>query len=204
MKTNNSNLGEFIKITDNEKIYYGGFQDSLRLKGVSKYHRDRSCVVTAFTNVYLYMYKKDRKFTLEEFNDYQYWFYKILRPKISGIPTARFLNHKLKKLEKDYHINLKANYLEENLLLRKPIEKKANFISEALEKGSPVILFNWAGNKVKVLNHHAVTITGIEKNDNDVLLTASSWGRKYEISLKEFSKQMTTYSTFLYFERLDK
>lgn len=203
MKLRRSDYGEFVPVKDGDIIKYGGYQDSLKLRGVSKFYRDRSCVVTAFTNCYLYMYRPFEKFSLDEFNDYQYWFFKILKPKIYGIPSAKILDIKLNRLRKNYHINLKANFLYENFFIRKTIEEKARFIEEALNKDCPVIFFNWVSNKVKLMQHHGVTITEINKLEDDYQLTVSSWGRKYLISLREFSRQFRTYSGFVYFERMD-
>lgn len=203
MKLKRSKLGEFVPVIENGKIYYGGHQDNLKYRNVSKFYRDRACVVTAFTNSYLYMYRPEDRFSIEEYNDYQYWFYKILRPKIYGIPSAKVLDMKVNRLRKDYYLNLRPNFLNDSFFCRKSLREKASFIKEGLAKNLPVIFFNWAGSKVKVMNHHGVVITEIEDTEDDYILTISSWGRKYRISLKEFSKQFRTYTGFMYFERTD-
>lgn len=203
MKLKRSKVGEFVPVLENGIIHYGGHQDNLKYRGVSKFYRDRSCVVTAFTNTYLYLYKPQDKFSLEEYNDYQYWFYKVLRPKIYGIPSAKFLDLKVNRLRRDYYLNLKTHILNDSIICRKNIVKVADFIKEGLAKDCPVIFFNWAGPKTDVMTHHGVVITEIEDKIEDYLLTVSSWGRRYIISLKEFSKKFRTYTGFMYFERTD-
>lgn len=204
MKLKKSNLGEFVPVIENGIIHYGGHQDDLKYRKVSKFYRDRSCVVTAFTNVYLYMYRPNDKFTIEEYNDYQYWFYKVLKPKIYGIPTAKVLDLKVNRLRKDYYLNLKANFLNDSIICRKSKKEVVKFIEKGLSKDSPIIFFNWSSRKISVMTHHGVVITQIEKKGKDYLLTLSSWGRKYVISLDEFLKQFRTYTGFLYYEREDK
>ncbi|MDD7306433.1 MAG: hypothetical protein PUG67_07565 [Peptoniphilaceae bacterium] len=203
MKLKKSKLGEFVPVLENGNIHYGGHQDNLKYRGVSKFYRDRSCVVTAFTNVYLYLYKPKEKYSIEEFNDYQYWFYKTFRPKIYGIPSAKILDLKVNKLRRAYHLNLKAHFLNDSLICRKNIGKVASFIKDGLEKDLPIIFFNWAGRKVDIMTHHGVVITEIEDKKEDYLITVSSWGRRYVLSLKEFAKQFRTYTGFIYYERLD-
>lgn len=51
------------------------------------------------------------------------------------------------------------------------------------------------------MKHHGVTITEIEKCEDDYKLTISSWGEVYKISLKEFLEQNRTYTGFIYFEK---
>lgn len=204
MKLKRSKLGEFVPVVENGKTYYGGHQDDLKYRGVSKFYRDRSCVVTAFTNTYLYLYRPGEVFSLEEYNDYQYWFYKVLRPKIYGIPSAKVLDLKVNRLRDDYYLNLKAHFLPDSLVCRKNMGKIVDFIKEGLSKDCPVFFFNWAGSKVRPMTHHGVIITEIEDKADDYLLTLSSWGRRYVISLKDFLKQFRTYTGFMYFERTDR
>lgn len=201
MRLKKSLPGEFIPVIDGNKTLFGGYQNMLGKRGVSKFHRDRSCVVTAFTNVYLYLFRKDEKFTFEEYNHYHYWIFKILRPKVYGIPTARVLDFKLNRLRKAYHLRLKSHILEDIPMKRKSIDEIASFISYAINRDLPVIFFNWLSIKVDFMSHHGVTITEITKNKDDYILTITSWGRLFKVSLKEFLKSPRTYTGFIYFER---
>lgn len=201
MKLINSEFGKFVPVRYNNRIYYGGFQESLKDRGVKKFYRDRSCVITAFTNTYLYMYRKNENFTLDQYNDYQYWLYKIIRPKLWGVPTAEVLNLKLNRLRRAYPISLRSNILTDSFIKRKTIDEKVDFITRAISRDLPVIFFNWLSPKVNIMTHHGVTITEIEKAGDEYMLTISSWGKKYKISLNKFSNQLRTYSGFIYFEK---
>ncbi len=81
------------------------------------------------------------------------------------------------------------------------MEEIANFIMDALKKDLPVIFFNWLSNSVDVMKHHGVTITEINKKEDDYILTLSSWGEVYKVSLKKFLNQPRTYTGFIYFEK---
>lgn len=203
MKLKRSKFGEFVPVIKNKKIYYGGYQNDLKEVGVSKFYRDRSCVVTAFTNTYLYLFRGEEKFNLDQFNYYQYWFFKILKPKIYGIPTARVLDFKLNKIRTSYHLKLKSHILEDFPLKRKTIDEIANFISKAISKDLPLIFFNWTSRSIELMKHHGVTITEIEKYNDDYKITISSWGKMYKISLKKFLMQKRTYTGLIYFEKDD-
>ncbi|MDU5504143.1 MAG: hypothetical protein E6073_03210 [Anaerococcus vaginalis] len=203
MKLKRSKIGEFVPVIKNKKIYYGGYQNDLKEVGVSKFYRDRACVVTAFTNTYLYLFRGEEKFNLDQFNYYQYWFFKILKPKIYGIPTARVLDFKLNKIRSSYHLKLKSHILEDFPLKRKTIDEIANFISKAISKDLPLIFFNWTSRSIELMKHHGVTITEIEKYNDDYKITISSWGKMYKISLKKFLMQKRTYTGLIYFEKDD-
>ncbi len=203
MKLKRSKIGEFVPVIKNKKIYYGGYQNDLKEVGVSKFYRDRACVVTAFTNSYLYLFRGEEKFNLDQFNYYQYWFFKILKPKIYGIPTARVLDFKLNKIRSSYHLKLKSHILEDFPLRRKTIDEIANFISKAISKDLPLIFFNWTSRSIELMKHHGVTITEIEKYNDDYKITISSWGKMYKISLKKFLMQKRTYTGLIYFEKDD-
>lgn len=203
MKLKRSKIGEFVPVIKNKKIYYGGYQNDLKEVGVSKFYRDRACVVTAFTNTYLYIFRGEEKFNLDQFNYYQYWFFKILKPKIYGIPTARVLDFKLNKIRTSYHLKLKSHILEDFPLKRKTIDEIANFISKAISKDLPLIFFNWTSRSIELMKHHGVTITEIEKYNDDYKITISSWGKMYKISLKKFLMQKRTYTGLIYFEKDD-
>ena len=201
MKLKRSRLGEFVPVMDKNKTLYGGYQNMLKDMGVSKFYRDRACVVTAFTNTYLYLFRPFEKFDFNEFNDYQYWFFKILKPKVYGIPTARVLDFKLNRIRKSYHLNLKSHILEDTFLRRKSMDEIIDFISQALNKDLPVIFFNLLSKNIDLMSHHGVTITELKEKEDDYILTISSWARVYKISLKEFLKQNRTYTGFIYFDR---
>lgn len=203
MKLTNSRVGEFIPIRKDNMIYYGGYQNLLGELGVSKFYRDRSCVVTAFTNTYLYLYRPGESFSLEEYNSYHYNFFKKLRPHINGIPTAKALDRRADRIRRTEGLLLKAHIMEEYFFNKKPTADKITFINEALAKDLPVIFINWLSNDVKVMRHHGVTITECKDMGDYHELVISSRGRPYKINFEVFDKQIRTYSGLVYFERMD-
>ncbi|MDO4662985.1 MAG: hypothetical protein Q4B36_07735 [Tissierellia bacterium] len=198
----NFKIGEFIPVINGKKIGYGGYQKRLMDLGVSKFYADRSCVVTAFTNVYLYLYRWGEVFTKEEFNKYQKKFFDIIKPKVNGVPTTNVLKWKVDDLREE-GIFLKANILNDFIFNRKSKDEIIEFIEKAIEKDLPVILLNWQSKDIPMLKHHAVTITAIEKRIGKYKLIASSRSKKYTIDFDTFYDQFSLYKGFIYFERED-
>lgn len=203
MKLSKSKFGEFVPVRQGNSIYYGGYQNSLAEVGVSKFYRDRSCVVTAFTNTFLYMYHKDKSLSLADYNLYQYDFYKRIRPHINGVPTAKALDRRVDRIRKSRGLLLKGRVLEEYAFNKKPLKEKIAFIKEGLSKDCPVIFINWLSPEIKVMSHHGVTITECNDMGGYHELVISSWGRPYRINFNDFDKQVRTYSGLVYFERMD-
>ena len=203
MKLDKSTLGTFVPIRVPAGIYYGGYQNSLKEMGVSKFYRDRACVVTAFTNTYLYLYHKGEEFSLAEYNAYHYDFFKKLRPHANGVPTAKALARRAKRIIEDRNLLLDSHILEENLFKKIPLEEKIDFINHALSRDLPVIFINWMSTDVKVMRHHGVTITECNDMGDYYELVISSWGHKYRINFNQFDKQIRSYSGLIYFNRRD-
>ena len=203
MKLKRSKVGQFVPIKVDNGVYYGGFQNSLADMGVSKFYRDRSCVVTAFTNTFLYMYYPDQSFSLDDYNDYHYDFYKKLRPHINGVPTVKSLNYRVNRIRQDRNLLLDGHILTENLLKTVDLNEKIDFINEGLSKDLPVIFINWMSRDIKVMSHHGVTITECNDMGNYHELVISSWGNLYRVNLNDFDKQFRSYCGLIYFERRD-
>ncbi len=202
MKLSKSEIGKFVPIYENGNILYGGYQNMLGSKGVSKFYRDRSCVVTAFTNAYFYLYHKDiEKIDYNLYNDYHYYFFRKIKPWVNGVPTAGSLARRVDRINNDFGINLKSNILNESLIHRRPMAKKIDFIERALQSDSPPIFINWLSPNIKVMIHHGVCITELNKVKDDYEIVVSSWGRRYKFSLREFTRQLRTYSGLIYFEK---
>ena len=203
MKLKNSKPAKFVPVRSKQGLYYGGFQNSLGYLGVSKFYRDRSCVVTAFTNAYLYMYHPNEEFSLEEYNKYQYDFFRILRPHINGVPTVRALNNRVKRIMRIHDIKLDSHHISENYFKKIPTREKIDFINAGLKRDCPVIFINWLSNDMRVMKHHGVTITECNDMGDYHELVISSWGRVYKINFEEFDKQIRSYTGLIYFERKD-
>ena len=203
MKLKYSKVGEFVPVITKKGLYYGGYQNSLEDLGVPKFYRNRSCVVTAFTNAYLYMYHPNQKFSLEEYNCYHHDFYKKIRPHINGVPTVDALNHRVNRIRRDRNLNLYAYIMQEYFVRRHSSAEKIAFINEGLSKNCPVIFINWMSRNVKVLAHHGVTITECNDMGDYHELIISSWGNVYKINFEVFDRQMKSYSGLIYLERND-
>ena len=203
MKLKRSRLGEFVPVMDKNKTLYGGYQNMLKDMGVSKFYRDRSCVVTAFTNAYLYMYHPNEEFSLAEYNKYQYEFYKRLRPHINGVPTVKALNNRVNRIKRVYGLKLDHHLLSENYFKKISTDQKIAFINEGLRKNCPVIFINWMSNAINVMKHHGVTITECNDMGDYHELIISSWGRRYKMNFEIFDKQIRSYTGLIYFERKD-
>ena len=200
MKLTRSEFGKFVPVLDDGLIYYGGFQNSLEKKGVSKFYRDRSCVVTAMTNVYFYLFHKDRMLEMGLYNEYHYYFFRRLRPRVNGVPTVKALDRRLNRVRDDMGIKLYSKTLTETMINRRPLSRKIDFIEEALANDSPPIIINWLSTDVKVMSHHGVCITELNRIGDKHEIVVSSWGRIYRFFLEDFQKQARTYSGLIYFK----
>ena len=163
MKLSRSAYGEFVPVIEKDKTYYGGFQNSLERKNVSKFYRDRSCVVTAMTNVYFYLFHKERELSMDLYNEYHYYFFRSLRPRANGVPTVKSLDRRLDRVREDFDISLESKTLTETMVNKRPLTKKIAFIEEALSEDSPPIIINWLSNDIKVMKHHGVCITELNR-----------------------------------------
>lgn len=200
MKLSRSSLGEFVPVIEKDKTYYGGFQNLLERKNVSKFYRDRSCVVTAMTNVYFYLFHKERELPIDLYNEYHYYFFKSLRPWANGVPTVKSLDRRLDRVREDFGISLESKTLTETMINKRPLAKKIAFIEEALEKDSPPIIINWLSNDINVMKHHGVCITELNRVGDKHEVVVSSWGRVYRFILEDFERQFRTYTGLIYFK----
>ncbi|MDD6919398.1 hypothetical protein [Anaerococcus sp.] len=200
MKLSRSAYGEFVPVIEKDKIYYGGFQNLLERKNVSKFYRDRSCVVTAMTNVYFYLFHKERELPIDLYNEYHYYFFKSLRPWANGVPTVKSLDRRLDRVREDFGISLESKTLTETMINKRPLGKKIAFIEEALDKDSPPIIINWLSNDINVMKHHGVCITELNRVGDKHEVVVSSWGRVYRFILEDFERQFRTYTGLIYFK----
>lgn len=200
MKLSRSAYGEFVPVVDGDRTYYGGFQNSLERKNVTKFYRDRSCVVTAMTNVYFYLFHRDREIPMDLYNEYHYYFFRSLRPWANGVPTVRSLDRRLDRVRDDFGIKLESKTLTETMVNKRPLGKKIAFIEEALAEDSPPIIINWLSTDVNVMKHHGVCITELNRVGDKHEVVVSSWGRVYRFILEDFERQFRTYTGLIYFK----
>lgn len=195
MKTN-----DFVPVIWDGKKYYGGHQEWLRYKGLSKFFRDRSCVVTAFTNCFFYLFKEG-PVDFATYNEVQYAFYKRIRPKANGVPTAKSLLKRIDIINHKLELNLTYRLLEGNLIKRLSLDQMISFINEGLAKDTPVILINWLSKKVDIMSHHGLCITEMNVKDGRHEVVVSTWGKRHAFYLEDFYKQARTYTGLIYFTK---
>lgn len=198
MKLSKSN--DFVPVIKDNSKYYGGHQERLKYEGLSKFFRDRACVVTAFTNVFFYTFRKG----LVDFDDYnkvQYEFYKRLRPKANGVPTAKALLRRIDIINHVLNLGLSYRMIEGRLTKRLSLNQMIDFINEGLAKDCPVIFINWLSRDVDVMSHHGLCITEMNEKNGKHEVVVSSWGRRHKFYLEDFYHQPRTYTGLIFFEK---
>ena len=191
---------DFVPVIRDYEKFYGGHQEWLKYQGLSKFFRDRSCVVTAFTNCFFYLYKTG-PVDFETYNKTQYEFYKRIRPKANGVPTAKSLLRRIDIINHALGLNLSYRILEGNLIKRLSLGQMIGFINEGLAKDAPVILINWLSRDIDIMSHHGLCITEMNEKDGRHEVVVSSWGRRHTFYLEDFYKQARTYTGLIYFTK---
>lgn len=205
------NIVEEVSLTNEENfvninnIYYGGFQKWLYTEKVkSKFWADRSCGITAASNiiVHMSMYKprlrslypysslsKENFIRLMKENFY------YIKPTIIGVPTTGKMERGLKSFAKSKEIILESR----SLIMSKDIDTTIKFIKQGLKMNSPVLMVTW-NSKISNLKYHWVTITGYMKDiDEQNYIITSNWGEKELFSLDNLIKDNSLYRGLVYF-----
>lgn len=191
---------DFVPIIKNGSKYYGGHQEWLKYEGLSKFFRDRACVVTAFTNVFFYLFRKGAV-DFDDYNKVQFEFYKRLRPKANGVPTAKALLKKIDIINHVLNLGLSYRMIEGRLTKRLSLDEMIDFINEGLAKDSPVIFINWLSRDIDVMSHHGLCITEMNEKNGKHELVVSSWARRHKFYLEDFYMQRRTYTGLIFFEK---
>lgn len=191
---------DFIPVIKNGSKYYGGHQEWLKYEGLSKFFRDRACVVTAFTNVFFYLFRKG-PVDFDDYNKVQFEFYKRLRPKANGVPTAKALLRRIDIINHVLNLGLSYRMIEGRLTKRLSLNEMIDFINEGLKKDSPVILINWLSKDVDIMSHHGLCITEMNEKNGKHEVVVSSWARRHKFYLEDFYKQPRTYTGLIFFEK---
>lgn len=191
---------DFVPVIRDGKKYYGGHQEWLKEMGLSKFFRDRSCVVTAFTNCFFYLFRKG-SVDFETYNKTQYEFYKRIRPKANGVPTAKSLLKRIGIINHSLGLNLSYRMIEGRLVKRLSLDEMISFINEGLAKDRPVILINWLSKNVDIMSHHGLCITEMNIKDGRHEVIVSSWGNRHTFYLEDFYRQARTYTGLIYFTK---
>ena len=194
---------DFVPVIKNGSKYYGGHQEWLKYEGLSKFFRDRACVVTAFTNVFFYLFRKG-PVDFDDYNKVQFEFYKRLRPKANGVPTAKALLKKIDIINHVLNLGLSYRMIEGRLTKRLSLDEMINFINEGLSKDSPVIFINWLSRDIDVMSHHGLCITEMNEKNGKHEVVVSTWARRHKFYLEDFYKQRRTYTGLIFFEKHDQ
>lgn len=191
---------DFVPVVRGSEKYYGGHQEWLKHEGLSKFFRDRACVVTAFTNTFFYLFRKG-PVDFDYYNKVQYEFYKRLRPKVNGVPTAKSLLKRIYIINHALDLNLSYRLLEGNMIKKISLGQMISFINDGLAHDSPVILINWLSKDIDVMSHHGLCITEMNEKAGKHQIVVSSWGRRHSFYLEDFYNQQRTYTGMIYFTR---
>lgn len=191
---------DFVRVTDGKNSFYGGYQGWLETGNVKKFYYDRSCVVTAVTDIYFYLFHSGKVIQRDHFDYIQKRFFNIIRPTATGVATAEILKKRLGVL-KGTDLEFKCEILKDNLATKSTFTEKKEFLKKHLSENHPLILFNWQSKDIDILKNHAVVVTGIDNEANNYTLTVSSWAKKYKIDLFTFDKQFSFYKALMSFEK---
>lgn len=189
---------DFVPVVRGNEKYYGGHQEWLKHEGLSKFFRDRACVVTAFTNTFFYLFRKG-PVDFDYYNKVQYEFYKRLRPKANGVPTAKSLLKRIDIINHALDLNLSYRLLEGNMIKKISLGQMISFINDGLAHDTPVILINWLSKNIDVMSHHGICITEMNEKAGKYQIVVSSWGRRHSFYLEDFYNQQRTYTGMIYF-----
>lgn len=205
------NIVEEVSLTNEESfvninnIYYGGFQKWLYTEKVkSKFWADRSCGITAASNIIIHMsmYKPRLRslypyssLSKENFIRLMKEIFYYIKPTIIGVPTTRKMEKGLKSFAKSKEIILESR----SLIMSKDIDTTIKFIKQGLKMNSPVLMVTW-NSKISNLKYHWVTITGYIKDiDEQNYIITSNWGEKELFSLDNLIKDNSLYRGLVYF-----
>lgn len=191
---------DFVPVVRGSEKYYGGHQEWLKHEGLSKFFRDRACVVTAFTNTFFYLFRKG-PVDFDYYNKVQYEFYKRLRPKANGVPTAKSLLKRIDIINHALDLNLSYRLLEGNMIKKISFGQMISFINDGLALDTPVILINWLSKDIDVMSHHGLCITEMNEKAGKHQIVVSSWGRRHSFYLEDFYNQQRTYTGMIYFTK---
>lgn len=191
---------DFVPVVRGNEKYYGGHQEWLKHEGLSKFFRDRACVVTAFTNTFFYLFRKGTV-DFDYYNKVQYEFYKRLRPKANGVPTAKSLLKRIDIINHALDLNLSYRLLEGNMIKKISLGQMISFINDGLAHDTPVILINWLSKNIDVMSHHGICITEMNEKAGKHQIVVSSWGRRHSFYLEDFYNQQRTYTGMIYFTK---
>jgi len=182
---------------------FGGKQNWLLEHGItSKFWADRSCGVVAAANLIKFISENhlDKRNlyqgqTKDDYIQLMSELYKILSPRIWGIPSLTKMEKGIMKYSKERGISLVSS---KNTWLF-DMEEGSKFIRQGLALNSPVLLLTW-NHSDKNFKNHWITITGWDIVYGEEYMTVSNWGQKRVYSYKEWAIERSLFKGAIYFQ----
>lgn len=203
---NNWDLFDFVpvQLDGTNSYYYGGYQGWLEDEGVSEFFANRSCGVTAASNMFQYMSDNvsgmsnlyTRSSMLKsEFSKFQKDVYEYINPAIWGIPGLDTMIEKVKEFASSRGVTLNENlssatWNETNV---------RDYIAGGLNNERPVLLITW-NSVIPDLTNHWVTVTKIYGSPGSTTMVTSNWGGKVEYDFSLWVQGSSLYKGVIYFD----
>lgn len=200
----NWDSGKFVPVSISSGYYYGGYQGWLTDEGVSQFYADRSCGVTAASNMFHYMAKnvsgKSKLYdkpgiTKANFNSFQKDVYGYISPAIWGVPTLDTMISRVESFASAKGVSLKAtkssaSWTESNV---------RSYVAGGLNKQSPVLLLTW-NSPIPDLSMHWVTVTRLYNSGSGAKMITSNWAEKQTYDFSTWVNGSSVYKGVIYFE----
>ncbi|MDR1643277.1 MAG: hypothetical protein LBC41_08750 [Clostridiales bacterium] len=196
-------MGGFLPITEGTGIYYGGWQGWLVDEGVTQFYADRSCGVTASSNMLAYTAKHDPQkaklytkpdMSKKSFSQYQKEVYEFVSPAAWGVPTVDALAGRVVKFAESKGVKLTPHIQQKEW----KIENVRPYMTSALNLNKPVLLLTW-NSPVKDLEMHWITVTAYFKDQSEKILV-SNWGAKRIYDFSTWFSGNSMYKGLVYFD----
>ncbi|NLW42354.1 MAG: hypothetical protein GXY89_04365 [Tissierellia bacterium] len=199
----NEKTGSFVKVRDNNSIFYGGNQQWYK----NKRRVVNGCGPVAGANILAYLSNKDDKyanlyneenFSKENFVKFQESIYDLIKPSPLGLIN---INHFIKRIiqygiSKGVDLSYKKlGFNDRNFTYL----SSYTFIRNALMKDIPVVVFNLDLRRDFLFRWHWMVITRIYAEDGEIKLVLSSWGKRYVIDFDRLFSSMRMGGGMVYF-----
>jgi len=207
---------KFVNVLDDAtgRTYYGGHQRWLLEEGISKFFSDRSCGITAVTNILIYMaqnnsekanlidktvdnqwFANKKGIIKADYSAFQKRIYNNILPAVWGIPTINTLAFRVQKFALERGVTLKTIkyygiWSEESV--------KA-FIIKGLNHDSPVLLLTW-NSEIPDLKLHWVTVTCLFESETGTKMVTSNWGNMQSFDFSKWVNDRSLHRGLVYFE----
>lgn len=200
----NWDSGKFVPVSISGGYYYGGFQGWLTDEGVSQFYANRSCGVTAASNMFHYMAKnvsgKSKLYdkpgiTKANFSSFQRDVYDYISPAVWGVPTLDTMISRVESFASAKGVSLKAtkssaSWTETNV---------RNYVAGGLNKQSPVLLLTW-NSPIPDLSMHWITVTRLYDSGSGTKMVTSNWAEMQTYDFSTWVNGSSVYKGVIYFE----